>query len=70
MRFDEEAAELSPAERLRRVAAILAAGILRLHARAALASDMDQNVCPEKPPKSTRNCLEVSRETMLSVHTG
>jgi hypothetical protein len=49
-------------ERLREIAAILAAGILRLHARAALPT-------PEKPETPPQNCLEVRAETVLSVHT-
>jgi hypothetical protein len=48
------------------VAAILSAGILRLHARSALRADTP----PQLSPDSTPTCLEVPAETVLSVHTG
>ena len=48
------------------VAAILAAGILRLHARSALQA----GALPQVPPDSSPPSLEVSPETVLSVHTG
>lgn len=55
-------------DRLREVARILAAGILRLHARAALLTqDSDEIILPN----SAENSLEVSGQTVLSVlHTG
>jgi len=46
-------------ERLHEVGRILAAGILRLRARAALPT-------PEEPDESRPNCLEVRSETVLS----
>lgn len=56
---------LQPDERLREVAAILASGVLRLRRLADLrgqATDSRENSAP--------SCLEVSGETVLSVHTG
>jgi hypothetical protein len=50
-------------QRLRELAAILATGILRLHARAALPT-------PEKPENPRPNCLEVRAETVPSVPHG
>jgi hypothetical protein len=60
---------LTPDERRRAVARVLAAGILRLRARAALPE-------PAAPPgpkiltESGPNCLEVLPETRLSVPPG
>jgi hypothetical protein len=50
-------------EAIREIAAILAAGILRLRPRAALPS-------PEKPDNSAPNCLDVRPETVLTVPHG
>jgi hypothetical protein len=61
---------LSPDERLREVAAILAAGVARLRLRAALPGSGGDGPGSEKPPESAPNCLEVSAETRLSVHSG
>jgi hypothetical protein len=68
-------------ERLREVASILAAGILRLHSRAALPADpltlrpLPQGEgwgegSPKSLPESGPDRLEVPAETVLSVHTG
>jgi hypothetical protein len=61
-----DAALLSADERLREVASILAAGVLRLRQRAALPTDDAQT----KSTKSSAAGLEVPDETVLSVHTG
>jgi hypothetical protein len=66
MRPHDDPAAMTTAERLRAVAALLAAGILRLHSRAALPADSG----PKNPPESGQNCLEISSETVLSVHKG
>jgi hypothetical protein len=50
------------------VARILAAGILRLRARAALPGAGEPG--PEKSAESVGDCLELSGGTRLSVHTG
>jgi hypothetical protein len=61
-----DVALLTPDERLREVASILAAGVLRLRQRAALPTD-DARKRPLDLPAAG---LEVSNETVLSVHTG
>ena len=67
MRPIDDPSFLTPDERLSEVAGILAAGVLRLHARAALPGD---NPGLEKSPDSGPAGLEVSGETVLSVHSG
>ena len=67
MRPIDDSSFLTPDERLSEVASILAASILRLRSRAALNGDDPD---PEKPQESGVSCLEVSSETVLSVHTG
>jgi hypothetical protein len=55
-------------DRIREIAAILAAGVVRLRCRAALPGP-----CPAGPqilPETTPNCLELSDDPRLSVHTG
>ena len=51
-------------ERVREIAAILAAGLVRLQQRHALP------LPPDTSPISTADCLDVGREPRLSVHTG
>ena len=63
MRPHDDPAAMNADERLREVARILAAGILQLRSRAALP-------VPNSPPKSAQDSLEVSAETVLSVHSG
>ena len=58
---------LTPDERRSEVAALLAAGILRLHGRTA---HPGTDGLPENPPHSPTSCLDVSAETALSVHRG
>lgn len=52
-----------PIDRSSEIAAILAAGVLRLHARAALAPGVN----PDQSLDSGRQDLELSPETVLSV---
>jgi hypothetical protein len=54
-------------QRLREMAEILAAAVIRLRLRAALPGE---GAGAGKPPDSSPNCLEVPQETVLSVHTG
>lgn len=61
-----DATRLSPDERLREAAAILAAGVLRLRQRVALPVE-NRGKNPEKQPPDG---LEVSAETRLSVRVG
>ncbi len=68
MRPFNDPALLTSDERRSEVANILAASVLRLRLRAAL----PEPTCPDLPPtEETRgSCLEVSDETVLSVHHG
>ena len=66
MHHCSDAARLTPDERLREVASILAIGVLRLRQRASLPTDDAQKKSSELPAAG----LEVSDETVLSVHTG
>lgn len=66
MSRDDDAARLTPDERLEEVAAILAAGVVRLRNRAALPQASDH----ENPTESGAACLEVPGKTVLSVHAG
>jgi hypothetical protein len=61
---------LTPDERFTEVASILAAGILRLHTRAALSEDTTNHSAPENLAESASPGLEVSDETVLSVPNG
>lgn len=67
MRRIGDLSTLTPVERLSEVASILATGVQRLRARTALKGDLPASECP---PDSGPTCLEVSGETVLSVHTG
>jgi len=70
MRPEQDPATLAPRERLEEVAAILAAGLLRLRARAALPADAGEHRGPEKPRETGDSCLELRAETVRWVHTG
>ena len=70
MRPHDDPAAMTDDERLHEVAGIIAAGILRLRARAALPTCPAQHAAPKDSRESDRNCLEVPAETVLSVHTG
>ena len=61
-----DAARLSPDERFREVAAILAAGVLRLRQRSVLSIEKTENNLAEVPPDG----LEVPTEMRLSVSGG
>jgi hypothetical protein len=56
-------AEISPSERVRRVAAILAKGVLRYQQRIRRSESRIPAACPE----SASDCLEVLSETRLTV---
>lgn len=61
---------LTPDERRAEVAAILAAGVLRLSAKLLSAADASQYSAPKNLAESATSCLEVPDETVLSVHNG
>ena len=67
MRSFDDPAAMTPDERLSEVASIFAVAILRLHARAALSCN---NPALEESQNSTPPGLELSGETVLSVHCG
>lgn len=69
MRFADETPSLTPDERRAEIASILAAGILRLRARAALPGDETAGN-GEDLGENVSSCLEVSSETVLSVQHG
>ncbi len=58
---------MTPEERLAEVAAILAAGVLRLHRRAAVPVPPESTVCSED---SAQKGLELCGETRLSGPRG
>lgn len=70
MRPIDDFSELTPDERRAEVAHILAAGVLRLLARATLTAEMAEFSAGENFEKSASPGLEVSDETVLSVHNG
>jgi len=70
MRLIDDSSFLTPDERRTELAGILAAGVLRLHARAALPAALGHHSAPKDFPDSGISCLEVRAETVLSVHNG
>lgn len=62
--------DLTPQDRFREIAALLAVGVLRLHDRTTAAAASDEHLAPKNPEKSGDSCLELSAKTVLSVHTG
>jgi len=67
MRPQTDPTSMTADERLREVAAILAADLLRLRARSALPTDPGQVPGPENPSETGPDCLEVPGEIGLSV---
>jgi hypothetical protein len=70
MRLCDDPLSLTPEERLREVARLLAAGVLRLRAHPARAAGLAEHPGPENTAKTERDCLEVPGETVLSVQNG
>jgi hypothetical protein len=62
--------DLTPQDRFREIAAVLATGVLRLRDRAALAAEPGEHLAPKNPEKTGDSCLELPGKTVLSVHTG
>ena len=72
----------TPRDRFCEIAALLAVGVLRLRDRAAAAAAAPLTLhplplgegrgegAPENPQKTGNSCLELSSETVLSVHKG
>ena len=63
-------AAITADDQIRAVADVLAAGLLRLRERNRGIGDLAAGATDEIPSKSSRNCLEVPGETVLSEHTG
>lgn len=61
-----QAARCRPEDRLDKIAAVLATGLLRLESRAVLPT----NACPERDRKTLAEGLELSHQTRLSVRVG
>jgi hypothetical protein len=70
MRPDHDAFALSPQQRARAVARILAASLLRVRVCSPDPAPAGGQAAPEIPPESVANCLELSTETRLSVQGG
>ena len=68
MRSAPDAPHLSEDDRRRELAAILAGGLLRLRLMFSEASP--PALAPKNLAESSRNCLELSGDPRLSVHTG
>ncbi len=64
MRLADDQNPISPEARRQEIAAIFAAGILRLHSRSAIHGEVES---VEISPESETGCLEVSPESVLSV---
>ena len=61
----DDIVSLSPEDRVRAVAALLASGLRRLRPRV---TDGRLSAALETPPKSVADCLELCAETRLTVH--
>jgi hypothetical protein len=70
MRYHNDPEFLTVAERLREIATVLAAGILRLHSSAVLPTDSGTRANLKNPPESGADSLEVSESSVLSVQKG
>ncbi len=62
--------DLTPDERFRELAALLALGLRALRDRARSSPHPGATSTQEPPSESGPNCLEVSGDPRLSVHTG
>lgn len=70
MRPFDDSCSMTPDERRAAIASILASGILRLHTRAALTPEPGASRGIENSQNPGISPLEVSDETVLSVHNG
>jgi hypothetical protein len=61
--------DLTPAERTRAIARVLAAGLLRLTETAPGPPLCSNNPAAKNLSDLSLNCLELPRETRLNVHT-
>ena len=70
MRPHDQPDDLSPEQRFQHIAALLAAGLRRLHPRTASLAHPAEPTAAKNPPESSPDCLEFSAETRLTVQTG
>ena len=70
MRPINDFSPLMPDDRRSELARILAGGMLRLHARAALPDEVKGLCAKEYLPDSAPERLEVPGQTVLTVHSG
>lgn len=70
MQPDHDPSVLTPQDRLREVARLLAAGVLRLLDRPAQAATLAEQPGPENLSEVPQDCLELPGETVLSVQDG
>jgi hypothetical protein len=68
MRSAPDSPHLTDDDRRHELAAILAAGLIRL--RLAFSDDSPPGPAPENLADSSQNCLELPDDSRLSVHTG
>jgi hypothetical protein len=61
---------LTPEQRAREVARILATGLLRLVRNATAAAMLAEHAETKNPPESSQVCLEVRSFPRLTVHNG
>jgi hypothetical protein len=61
---------LTPEQRAREVARILATGLLRLTRNATPATSPGEHAETKNPPESSQVCLEVAPFPRLTVHNG
>ena len=61
---------LTPEQRAREVATILATGLLRLVRNASSAAVLGEHTETKNPPESSEVCLEVTSFPRLTVHNG
>jgi len=70
MRPSADSLDLTPDERFREVARILAVGVLRLRSRTVLPADFGEHCDSENCAVHSRDSLEFSVTPRLSVHGG
>ena len=66
----DDPASLTPEQRRRELAALLARGLLRLRDRRLMPAAPPVPTDPEKPMESVSNRLELPGEILLTGHTG
>jgi hypothetical protein len=70
MRPCADSLSLTPYERCREVARVLAAGLRRLHSLTVIAAETGQDPKAKIPANPSPDCLELPAQPRLSVHGG